>query len=200
MFVVESQRVQQLVLDDAVVDAAEALQRHHLLIPNAANGGETPGGGKGGGEGPTEGVPLHRYARVSPVSRLKAQVHPLILSRLEADAGLAVEILHGRHNVVLLLIICTVEAVGRHEGAEEETLPLDAPPTVFIADSVGDPHFPIRRFGPQAVKSFIQAFHGVPGFGNVQISLQEELAGPFWRKIDASVSRICRQKGKNLLI
>lgn len=68
------------------------------------------------------------------------------------------------------------EAAGRHKGVEENTLPGDAAPTVFIADNVGDPHFPIRRFGPQAVKSFIQAFHRVPGFGNVQISLQEEVA------------------------
>lgn len=45
VLVVESQHVQQLVLDDAVADAAEALQRHHLLIPNAAHGGETSGGG-----------------------------------------------------------------------------------------------------------------------------------------------------------
>lgn len=93
-----------------------------------------------------------------------------------------------------------VEAVGRHKGVEENTLPLDAPPTVFIADNVGDPHFPIGRFGPQAVESFIQAFHRIPGFGNVHISLQEELAGPYWRKIDASVSRRSRRKGRNLLI
>lgn len=51
VFVVESQSVQQLVLDDAVADAAEALQRHHLLLPDAAHGGETADGGeqRGGG-------------------------------------------------------------------------------------------------------------------------------------------------------
>lgn len=38
VFVVESQSVQHLVLDDAVADAAELLQRHHLLLPNAAHG------------------------------------------------------------------------------------------------------------------------------------------------------------------
>lgn len=38
VFVVESQCVQHLVLDDAVADAAELLQRHHLLLPNAAHG------------------------------------------------------------------------------------------------------------------------------------------------------------------
>lgn len=38
VFVVESQRMQHLVLDDAVLDAAEPLQRHHLLLPDAAHG------------------------------------------------------------------------------------------------------------------------------------------------------------------
>lgn len=38
VFVVESQSVQHLVLDDAVLDAAELLQRHHLLVPYAAHG------------------------------------------------------------------------------------------------------------------------------------------------------------------
>lgn len=38
VFVEESQRVQHLVLDDAVVDAAEPLQRHQLLLPNATHG------------------------------------------------------------------------------------------------------------------------------------------------------------------
>lgn len=119
---------------------------------------------------------------LSPVSRQEAQVHPLILSRLEADAGLAVKILHGRHNGVLLLIICSGRSVRRRQGVGENTLPSGAPPTVFIADNVGDPHFPIRRFGPQAVINFVQASHSIPVFGNVQISLQEELAGAFWRK------------------
>lgn len=120
---------------------------------------------------------------LSPLSRQEGQVHPLLLSRPEADAGLAVKILHGRHNGVPLHILCSGRSVRRRKGVGENSLPSGAPPTVFIADNVGDPHFPIRRFGPQAVKSFVQAFHSIPVFGNVQISLQEELAGAFWRKI-----------------
>lgn len=38
VFVVEAQSVQHLVLDDAVADAAKLLQRHHLLLPDAAHG------------------------------------------------------------------------------------------------------------------------------------------------------------------
>lgn len=108
VFVVESQSVQQLVLDDAVTDAAKTLQRHRLLLPNAAHRGEAAGGGNGDGEGIIEGVRLHRetWLILLPMSRPKAQVHPLLLSWLEADAGLVVKILHGRQNGVLLLIIC----------------------------------------------------------------------------------------------
>lgn len=72
VFVVESQSVQQLVLDDAVADAAEALQRHHLLLPDAAHGGETAGGGDRDGEGMTEAL-LHRYTRVGALTRVAAE-------------------------------------------------------------------------------------------------------------------------------
>lgn len=44
VLVQEAQRVQHLVLDDAVADAAEALQRHHLLVPDATHGGGAAGG------------------------------------------------------------------------------------------------------------------------------------------------------------
>lgn len=51
VFVVESQRVQHLVLDDAMLDAAEPLQRHHLLFANAAHGRETADEGNRDGRG-----------------------------------------------------------------------------------------------------------------------------------------------------
>lgn len=73
VFVVESQSVQQLVLDDAVADAAEALQRHHLLLPDAAHGGETAGGGGTEMVRMTEAVLLHRYTRVGPLTRVAAE-------------------------------------------------------------------------------------------------------------------------------
>lgn len=37
VLVVESQSVQQLVLDDAILDAAELLQGHRLLLANASH-------------------------------------------------------------------------------------------------------------------------------------------------------------------
>ncbi|TNN35828.1 hypothetical protein EYF80_054011 [Liparis tanakae] len=48
VLVVEAQRVQQLVLDDAVMDAAEPLQRHHLLVSDATEQREAAGGREGG--------------------------------------------------------------------------------------------------------------------------------------------------------
>jgi len=44
VLVVEAQRVQDLVLDDAVLNAAELLQRDQLAVPDAAQRREAPGG------------------------------------------------------------------------------------------------------------------------------------------------------------
>lgn len=109
----------------------------------------------------------------SPVSGLKAQVHPLLLARLEADAGFGVELLHGRQDGVLLVVVCNGGGgCSVKEREDGNTLPSKAPPTVFLADDVGDPHFPVRGLGPQAVEGVVQAFHRGPGFGSVQISFQ----------------------------
>lgn len=141
-------------------------------------------GNKGGGGAVRKqsGVPTFAARprpAFSPVSGLEGQVHPLLLARLEADAGFGVELLHGRQDGVPLAVVCSGGS-GRWvtERADGNTLPLKAPPTVFLADDVGDPHFPVRGLGPQAVEGVVQAFHGGPGFGSVQISFQEELSRP----------------------
>lgn len=108
VFVVESQRVQHLVLDDAMLDAAVPLQRHHLLFANAAHGRETADeGNRDGRRWSTNG---RRQAGTSlallPLSRLEAQVHPFLLFGLEADASFGVELIQGRHNGVFLALIC----------------------------------------------------------------------------------------------
>lgn len=113
VLVQEAQRVQHLVLDDAVADAAEALKRHHLLVPDATHGGGAAGGGGsrqrrswGGGVGVT--VPRRDgWVVVLPAPGLEAQVHLLHLSVHEADAGFAVEVLQGPQDFINLVLVCS---------------------------------------------------------------------------------------------
>lgn len=49
---------------------------------------------------------------VLPVPGLEAQVHPLRLSELEADAGFALEVLQGPQDFVNLVLVCSGEGEG----------------------------------------------------------------------------------------
>lgn len=70
--------------------------------------------GRGGG-----GTVQRRDGCVSvlPVLGLEAQVHPLRLSVLEADAGFAVEVLQGRQDFINLVLVCS----GGGEGVSVRT-------------------------------------------------------------------------------
>lgn len=116
VLVVEPQSVQHLVLDDAVADAAEPLQRHRLLFSNAAHGRETADeenrDGRQGSYDDRRRV-TGTGSALLPVFRLKAQVHPFPLSGLEADAGFGVEVLQGLQNGVHLVLIYRAGAISR---------------------------------------------------------------------------------------
>lgn len=125
LFVLEAQSVVDLVLDDAVVEAALPVEREHLSASRSAQGRETSG------------------------SVLDADVVVLTLTGDEAEAGAAVEGLHG---VV-------------------DELPL--PAGEVTAHGEGDHHQAVGGFPPQAVLG--PAHQGVSGCGSQQVSFQQEL-------------------------
>ncbi len=124
LFVLEAQSVVDLVLDDAVVEAALPVEREHLSASLFAQRRETSG------------------------SVLHADVVVLVLTGDEADAGSAVEVLHG---VVDLLPLPTGE---------------------LTAHDKGDHHQTVGRFPPQAALG--PARHGVSGSGSQQVSFQQD--------------------------
>lgn len=174
---VESQSVQHLVLDDAKVDAAEPLQRHHLLLPKATHGGETAGEGRemfGDDQrmnAATPGLVWLSYPCLG--SKLK-----YILSVCLGLKRMQVLVWNSFRPVTMVFISSWSASLGQSvskKAGERESAPILAPPTILFTDDEGDPHVPIRGLGPQAVKSIIKAFHCIPDFGNRQISFQQEL-------------------------
>ena len=127
LLVLEAQSVVDLVLDDAVVEAALPVEREHLSASLSAQRGEASG------------------------SVLDADVVVLVLTGDEADAGTAVEGLHGAVDL----------------------LPL--PAAELTAHGEGDHHQAIGGFLPQAALG--PAHHGVSGSGSQQVSFQQDLVG-----------------------
>lgn len=127
LLMLEAQSVVDLVLDDAVVEAAPSVEREDLSASRFAQSRETSG------------------------FVLNADVVVLVLTADEAEAGSAVEGLHG---VVDLLPFRSGELTAHGER---------------------DRHQAVGRFLPQAVLG--PARHGISGSGNQQVSFQEDLIG-----------------------
>lgn len=125
LLVLKAQSVVDLVLDDAMVEAALLVEREDLSASCSSQSRETSG------------------------FVLNADVVVLVLTGDKADAGTAVEGIHG----VLDL--------------------LPFPAAELTAHSEGDRHHAVGGFPPQAALG--PACHGVSGSGSQQVSFQQDL-------------------------